>query len=678
MRRRGILFNHSGFTLAEILVAMSVLLIIMVAAIPLFVYIAEAAQANKVRLEATRIAGSEIERIRALPYSQVGNIGGNPPGVIQRDRVVALNGVNFTVTTDVWWWDDESDALGGAAGAGTDPIPYDYKRVKVSVSAPGLFGGDVTMYLDLDTLATLEGEEEAFPGGNIRLMAQRGWKRGADETPVEGAMVRLTAGPDAPQTLWTDDFGRTLFAILAEGAYTVVFTAPAGMIVRPDQLSFDASVTTGVTSELIVEAEYPVRISLSLRDISTGDPLAAAGTVILVRPYGGEQPFPFTSDPDGLIGDIFGDLWPVGGAPFGHPGAYSLKIQGVDGYMTYDMAVVPAAEKPRLPNGDPWDGTFVAPNTRLDLIVYLRPLFYREPQPVPFQPAAHFENLAVTGGNELVIGSTVAEQDFRLSTVYAATAGPDRSRYRGYRFRVDTALTVTHLIGGGDEPGFRGAIYQASGNRPVELLGSVSFTGNTRHQFVVLPAPVLLVPGTDYIIAQGRASGGGEHYRVASIGDDLINSATHLADWFPADGDALEWGITDDIPSAIVDRDPVDLSDSDRPDLGFRYQAAGFHPTGSKISLPIDLSAFTAAPALRVHWEADTPTGTSIAVAATNTGSTALPAPADFAAVTNGAAIPGITPGDNLAHRYLWLRVTLTSSADRTRTPLLRRLSVEY
>ena len=676
MRSPGLLRTGSGFTLAEFLVAMSVLLIIMVAAIPLFVYIAEAAQANKVRLEATRIAGSEIERIRALPYSQVGNIGGNPPGAIPQERTIALNGVNYTVTTDVWWWDDLSDAVGGA-GAGRDPIPYDYKRVKVSVSAPGLFTGKVTMYLDLDTLATLEGEEEAFPGGNIRLRAQRGWKQGTDEVPVEGARVRLTAGPDAPQTLWTDNFGRSLFAILAAGDYTVSFTAPAGMIARPDQLSLDAEVTTGVTAELIAEAEFPVRIALSLRDIETKAPLVTSGTVTLVRPYGGDQNFAFTSDAGGLIGDIFGDLWPVGGAPFGHPGIYSLRIHG-DGYMTYDMAVVQDPEKPRLPTNDAWDGTFVAPNTRLDLTVYLRPIFYREPRPVPFQPAAHFENLTVTG-DELILSSTVATHDFRLSPLYAARAAAGQSTYRGYRFRVDTALTVTHLIGGGNRSGFAGAIYRAdpaSPNRPVALLGSVDFTGDTRQQEVPLARPVLLLPGTDYILAQGRASGRGAHHRVSRINVGLINSDTPLSGWFPADGNALHWDRTG-APTAILNRDPAPISDSHRPDLGFRYQSAVFRPVGSKISLPIDLSAFTAAPVLRVHWEALTPAGTSIAVATAVTASTATPESGDFTAVTNGGAIPDITADENLEDHYLWLRVTL-SSADRAQTPRLHWLSVEY
>lgn len=675
MRRFSAIYNREGFTLAEILVAISVLLIILVAAAPLFVHIVQASQANKIRLEATRLAGSEIERIRALPYKDVGNIGGSPHGVIERERAIVLNGVAFTVTTDVWWWDDPSDQIGGA-GPGTDRIPYDYKRVRVSVTAPGLFTGAVVAQQDLDTLTSMEGAEEAFPGGNIRLTAQRGWKTGPEEIPVAGARVRLDTGPDAPKTLWTDNFGRALFAILREGDYTVSLTAPAGMMVRPDQLALSTTVTLGVTNELTVDMEHPARLSLRLRDCVTGAPVAnRSGTVTLVRPYGGEQQFPFTTDTNGVIGDIFGPLWPVGGAPEGHPGAYSLRIHGVAGYTTYDMAQLHLNQvKPLLPDGRPWDGTFARPNTSLDLVVNLRPIFYREPDPSPFQPARVFNELAVTGG-ELALTTAGEEHDFRLSTTYAAVALPDRSYWRGYRFRVDVPLTVTHLIGGGNEAGFVCAIYEADGNRPTALLGSVNFSGSSRQQVVALTTSVDLVPGQDYIIAQGRNTGDGVHHRVGSINAGQIDNNTHLTGWFPSGG-ALRWNRTGP-PGRIVNRNPNDTNESIRPDLGFLYRTAGYRPSGVKISNPIALSEFSTAPELRVRWEALTPSGTTLTVATAITNSTATPAGTAFVDVTNGALVHGIIPGDNLTGRYLWLRVTLTTG-DPRQTPRLRWLEVSF
>jgi len=679
MRRRKVSFAREGFTLVEILVAMAILLIVVVAFVPLFVYIAEATQANKARFVAAKVAGSEIERIRALPYNQVGNVGGNPPGVVVRASTVPLNGVTYTVTTDIWWWDDPSDGLGGP-GPGADPIPYDYKRVRVAVTAPGLFSGAVTMFLNLETLAALEGEEEAFPGGNIRAWVQRGWKTGAEEVPVEDVRVDLTSGPNAPQTLWTDEFGRSLFAILAEGAYTVTADAShLGMMVRPDQAPLHAAVTQGVTSELTFEVEYPCRLSLNLRDRYTGEPVSGSGTVILVTPYSGEVAYAFTAGADGVIGNIFGHLWPVGGHPGGHPGAYGLKVQGVPGYAAYDMAN-PDHARPRQADGTVWDGTFTAPDTSLVVTVYLHGAFYREPSPVPFQTARLLEDVEVSGDYELVLNRAATVRDLRLSPAYAPTlAASGPGVYLGYRFGVAEAITVTHLIGGGNTVNFAGGLYRASGNTPVELLGSAQFSGTTRQQTAVLAAPVTLVPNQDYIIAQGRTSrtGTGSHWRVGTIRvPSLVNNEPYLADWFPPDGNAIRWNRTG-APGVLVNRVPSNTNNTTRPDMGFRYQALGYSPAGQRISEPIDLSRFTAAPVLRVWWGAATPPGTAVTVETAITASTATPGAGAFSPVENGGAIPGITPGENLAGRYLWVRERL-ATGNPTQTPRLQWLVVDY
>lgn len=676
MRRRKVSLSRDGFTLVEIMVAVAILLVVVTASVPLFVYIAEATQANRARLVAAKIAGTEIERVRALPYNQVGNVGGNPPGVIQRLKTEVLGGITYSVTTDVWWWDDPSDGLGGAA-PGADPIPYDYKRVKVAVAAPGLFSGAVTLFLNLDTLAALEGEEEAFPGGNIRASVQRGWKTGTEEVPVGDVRVDLASGPNAPQTLWTDEFGRALFAILAEGAYTVAADAsPLGMMVRPDQAPLPAAVTQGVTTELTFEVEFPCRLSLNLRDRQTGEPVEGSGTVILVTPYSGEPAYAFNTGADGVIGDVFGPLWPVGGQPGGHPGAYSLKVQGVSGYAAYDMAN-PDHERPQKADGTVWDGTFTAPGTSLEVTVYLHGSFYREPVPVPFQTARLLENVAVSGENELVLSRVDAVRDLRLSPAYASTTTGPGSEYRGYRFRVAETLTVTHLIGGGTTANFAGGLYQAAGNQPVELLGSVTFSGTGRQQEAALAAPVTLVPNQDYIVAQGRTGGSGSHQRVGTIGvSSLLSGEPYLPEWFPADGDALHWDTTGD-PVVLEDRSPSGTSNATRPDLGFRYLALAYLPAGQRISEPIDLSGFTAAPVLRVWWGATEPPGTAVTVATAITTSTATPGAGAFSPVGNGAAIPGITPGEDLAGRYLWVREELTT-ANPTQTPRLQWLAVDY
>lgn len=349
-----------GFTLVEVMVALTVLLMAAVAFVPLFIYVGEASEANRARLVATKLATSVIEDIRALPYQSIGLVGGNPSGVLERDTVVTVDGRQYTVQVDVWWVDDPADGTGAA-----DPIPNDYKRVAVTVSAPGLFSGDITISTRFDTLASLEGEEEAYPGGNIGVRAWRGWRTtpGVD-VPVENVKIELTAGPDAPQTVWTEDDGRALFAVVSEGTYTVT-AAPSllGMMVFPLALDQTVVVSLGLTSEAVFEVERPCRLAVELKNKTTGLRITSPGTIVLETPFMGNVTRPFTAEMQGQMPDsLFGDLWPVG---TGYPGfSYGLQVIA-DGYAFYRLGDDPAP---------PWDGLFGGPNMTHTVEIGLVPL----------------------------------------------------------------------------------------------------------------------------------------------------------------------------------------------------------------------------------------------------------------------------------------------------------------
>lgn len=357
---RRVAASEGGFTLVEILVALTLLLIASVAFVPLFVYVAEASDANQAQLVATNLANSVVEQIRALPYEDVGTVGGNPAGVIPHERTETVGGRTYTIRTDIWWVNDPSDDAGG-----NDPIPYDYKRVRVTVTAPGLFAGSVTTSLDIRTLVSLEGEEEVFPGGNILAQAFRGWRTTpGEEIPVEGVRIDLLTGPSTaqtllPQTLWTDERGQALFAILPEGDYAVAADASAqGMMVRPLQEEQTVSVSDAMTTQATFEVELPCHLALQLRNEDTGALISSGGQVILVSPFVGEIRRTFTNGviPDSLLGHI----WPVGA---GYPGRYDLKVLA-DGYLPYHLQADPDR---------PWDGTFASPGETKTITIDLVP-----------------------------------------------------------------------------------------------------------------------------------------------------------------------------------------------------------------------------------------------------------------------------------------------------------------
>lgn len=90
---------------------------------------------------------------------------------------------------------------------------------------------------------------------------------------------------------------------------------------------------------------------------------------------------------------------------------------------------------------------------------------------------------------------------------------------------------------------------------------------------------------------------------------------------------------------------------------------------GTRTSPALDLSPAGIAASSSISWTATTPAGTGVTV------ETSLDGGATWQQATNGGAIPGITPGTNLAGKSLLMRQTL-STTDTTVTPKLHDLAV--
>ncbi len=142
--------GRQGFSLTEVLVAVALLLLFSVAAVPLFISNSEGAQASRIRFVALELAGGVLEKARSLPYDQVGVVGGDPAGVLPASEKISQDGVNYEVRTDVKWVDDPRDGV-----ANGDKNPKDYKQVSAIVTAK-IFSGRVPISVRLDTLVSKE------------------------------------------------------------------------------------------------------------------------------------------------------------------------------------------------------------------------------------------------------------------------------------------------------------------------------------------------------------------------------------------------------------------------------------------------------------------------------------------------------------------------------------------
>lgn len=122
---------NKGFSLVEVIVASSLLLIVFIGITGAFKTILELTFYNKAKLSAIALVDEKMELIRNMSYDSIGTVAGIPSGNILQSEVVSLNGINYTRRVLAQYVDAPEDGLGSLDSNG---IVADYKRVKVEVS----------------------------------------------------------------------------------------------------------------------------------------------------------------------------------------------------------------------------------------------------------------------------------------------------------------------------------------------------------------------------------------------------------------------------------------------------------------------------------------------------------------------------------------------------------------
>jgi prepilin-type N-terminal cleavage/methylation domain-containing protein len=121
--------KNSGFTLVELLVALSILVVVIT---PLTIALIKNGQflvRNKEKLVAESIASEQIEIIRNLSYDDVGTNIGQPHGIITAcPAPMTKDGITFQVYVDIRYVDDPYDQI-----TPIDTHPDDYKKAEVIV-----------------------------------------------------------------------------------------------------------------------------------------------------------------------------------------------------------------------------------------------------------------------------------------------------------------------------------------------------------------------------------------------------------------------------------------------------------------------------------------------------------------------------------------------------------------
>jgi type II secretory pathway pseudopilin PulG len=262
-----------GFTIIESLVFLFIFALISVVFFETYTTGTRMIIESKRRLGATALANQKMEIIRSIEYDTIGTTDGIPSGELLEDETISVNTVQYHVHTFAQYVDDAFD---GTAAAGTDAIPTDYKRVRITV-AWGNEGEDQTVVIFGNF--SPKGVETSGGGGVLSINVLD--SSGSGVTGAGIHVVNTSAGVDFTGT--TDSTGNLMLPGAPAGtenySLTVSKSGYYGAVTYPPYpttsfhpVDVHASVVAGVLNQKTIVMDQSSDIS-----VITEDPF---GTVI--------------------------------------------------------------------------------------------------------------------------------------------------------------------------------------------------------------------------------------------------------------------------------------------------------------------------------------------------------------------------------------------------------------
>ena len=204
--------DTSGFTLMEAVIAMMLFALLATAMLSVLTAGVSAQSLSRQRTIAEQASTAQVEYIRTLAYSNVGNPGGNPNGTVALTQSIAqtldrtgsttsVPGLTGTVTTEVEWNNNPSDKV---ATAYRNAAFYKKITITVTRASDGKQLSQVVTYVSDTNGGT--GVNEAEIDLNVLDIG--------NNTPLAGQLVNLTTGPSAPLSDTTDAGGDITFPAL--------------------------------------------------------------------------------------------------------------------------------------------------------------------------------------------------------------------------------------------------------------------------------------------------------------------------------------------------------------------------------------------------------------------------------------------------------------------------------
>ena len=183
MNKKGkVLSLSKGFTLIESLVSIAIFSMMALVVYQAFFLTYRNAIANWENTTISSLARQYLENARNIPYAQIGTIQGNPHGSLPdfaNPSTATIGNTTYQMYFEITYLDDPAD---GTALLGTDPVPNDYKQVKLSVK--NTTTGKITNFV---TSISPSGLENMVSGGALSLSIIDAFGQ-----PVPDATINIT------------------------------------------------------------------------------------------------------------------------------------------------------------------------------------------------------------------------------------------------------------------------------------------------------------------------------------------------------------------------------------------------------------------------------------------------------------------------------------------------------
>ncbi len=226
-RLRAIAGDQAGFTIAEYITAIAILLTVVIGAMSALAYAGTASAGTARREEGLNLANKQIEQARNQPYD---NLGASWPGTNP------VESGDYTVDTRVTWARDASNRS-------------TCRVVTVTVSWQTPRPGEVTVS------TRIFGKSDISNTGDVLVNVVQALEGGTTE-PLAGASVTLTASVGPSQRVVTDAAGGSFFGHVGAGSFT--FEAKrAGWVVDHSAYVTPPTVAGGSTTTCQVTAYKP-------------------------------------------------------------------------------------------------------------------------------------------------------------------------------------------------------------------------------------------------------------------------------------------------------------------------------------------------------------------------------------------------------------------------------------